>query len=205
MSSARRASPRRPFTTPRSLPGSPPSSKSPGGGFSPSARSSPPSGCRGKRLYSIELRRDRKHRPDLILLGYPNEAIEVELTSKGTSRLDGLVRAWRRSLNEKQLGCVRYLCSPQALPCIKRAVRRTIAEEFVGVEPLVMRDGSLGLGAASRALRGDELSRQGQSAWRARRSARARAVSTWRWRGRAMARKLATSIPRIAIGEAVSR
>jgi hypothetical protein len=128
---------------------------------SPSARSSPPSGSRESASTRIELRRGRKHRPDLILLGHPNEAIEVELTNKGTSRLDGLVRAWRRSLNEKELGCVRYLCSPRALPCVERAVRRTIAEEFVGVEPLVMRDGSLGLGAASPALQGDELSRQG--------------------------------------------
>jgi hypothetical protein len=115
----------------------------------------------GERLYTIELRRGRKHRPDLILLGYPNEAIEVELTNKGTSRLDGLVRAWRRSLNEKQLACVRYLCSPRALPCVERAVRRTRAEEFVGVEPLVLTDGSLGLSPTSRALKGDELSRQG--------------------------------------------
>ena len=115
----------------------------------------------GERLYSIELRHGRKHRPDLILLGHPNEAVEVELTNKGTSRLDGLVRAWRRSLNEKQLGCVRYLCSPRALPCVERAVRRTIAEEFVGVEPLELRDGILGLSASSQALKGDELSRQG--------------------------------------------
>ncbi len=115
----------------------------------------------GERLYSIELRRGRKHRPDLILLGYPNEAIEVELTNKGTHRLDGLVRAWRRSLNEKRLGCVRYLCSPRALPCVERAVRRTIAEEFVGVEPLELRDGILKLSATSQALKGDELSRQG--------------------------------------------
>ena len=92
----------------------------------------------GKRLYSIELRHGRKHRPDLILLGDPDEAIEVELTNKATHRLDGLVRAWRRSLNEKQLACVRYLCSPRALPCVERAVRRTKSEGFVGVEPLAL-------------------------------------------------------------------
>ena len=115
----------------------------------------------GERLYTIELRRGRKRRPDLILLGDPNEAIEVELTNKGTSRLDGLVRAWRRSLSDKQLACVRYLCSPRVLPGVERAVRRTLAEEFVGVEPLAFHDGSLGLSAASGAFKGDELSREG--------------------------------------------
>ena len=66
----------------------------------------------GERVFSAEGRPGRFHRPDL----NPPEAIEVELTNKGASRLDALLRAWRYPIVERKVGGVRYLCSPKALP-----------------------------------------------------------------------------------------
>ncbi len=66
----------------------------------------------GERVFSAEGRPGRFHRPDLVLLEDPPEAIEVELTNKGASRLDALLRAWRYSIVERKVGGVRYLCRP---------------------------------------------------------------------------------------------
>ena len=90
----------------------------------------------GERVFSAERRPGRFHRPDLILLEDPPEAIEVELTNKGASRLDALLRAWRYSIVERKVGGVRYLCSPQALPYVKRALERTKTGELIAVEGL---------------------------------------------------------------------
>lgn len=68
---------------------------------------------------------------------------------------------WRRSLLTKGLGRVRYLCSPWALPYVERAVSRTRTEEFVGVEPLLLRDGRLGLGSMSKGPQGEPLRDRG--------------------------------------------
>ncbi len=46
------------------------------------------------------------------------------------------MRAWRRSLAVGQFGRVRYLCSPQALSYVERAVTRTGTGWAVGVEML---------------------------------------------------------------------
>ena len=91
----------------------------------------------GERVFSAEGRPGRSHRPDLILLSDPPVAIEVELTNKGASRLDALLRAWRYSIVERKVGGVRYLCSPQALPNVKRAAERTKTGELIAVEGLV--------------------------------------------------------------------
>jgi hypothetical protein len=90
----------------------------------------------GERVFSAERRPGRFHQPDLILLEDPPVAIEVELTNKGTSRLDALLRAWRWSIVERKIGSVRYLCSPQALPNVKRAAERTKTGELIAVERL---------------------------------------------------------------------
>jgi hypothetical protein len=46
----------------------------------------------GSRVFSVECRSGRFHRPDLIVLGDPPEAIEVELTDKkSVRRLDELL------------------------------------------------------------------------------------------------------------------
>ena len=111
----------------------------------------------GERLYTIELRRGRKHRPDLILLGEANEAIEVELTNKAPRRLEGLVRAWRRSVGRGgQFGRVHYLCSPRTHPHVTRAVSRLYGEEVIHVEELEQRNGclTLAVGSPTRGLAG---------------------------------------------------
>jgi hypothetical protein len=76
------------------------------------------------------------HRPDLVLLGDPPEAVEVELTAKSARRLDEILRAWRRSVGRGQFAGVRYLCSVGTLPYLQRAAARTRTEELIGVEPL---------------------------------------------------------------------
>jgi hypothetical protein len=90
----------------------------------------------GKRVFSAQVTERRFHRPDLISLGDPVEAIEVELTAKAIRRLDLILRAWRRSVGTKQFDRVRYLCSPQALLPVKRSVERTRTEAFIDIEPL---------------------------------------------------------------------
>ena len=56
----------------------------------------------GARIYSAEPagRPQRFHRPDLVRLGPAPEAIEVELTNKTPTRLDALLRGWRRALGQ---------------------------------------------------------------------------------------------------------
>lgn len=78
-----------------------------------------------KRIYSAQLTGRRFRRPDLIVLGDPPGAIEVELSDKSNRRLDEILRGWRREVAEKRLSRVRYLCSPRALPYVERAVEGT--------------------------------------------------------------------------------
>ena len=92
--------------------------------------------AQGERVFSAERRPGRFHRPDLILLEDPPEAIEVELTNKGASRLDALLRAWRYSIVERKVGGVRYVCAPKALPYVKRGLERTKTGELIAVERL---------------------------------------------------------------------
>jgi hypothetical protein len=105
--------------------------------------------AKGKRILSAQCPGGRYHRPDLILLGNPNEAIEVELTDKSARRLDELLRAWRRSVAARQFGRVRYLCSPRALPYVERAVERTSTDTVIDVEPLEQGGGQFALAAGS--------------------------------------------------------
>jgi|GEM_PF-874887 len=90
----------------------------------------------GKRVFSALVSGRRLHRPDLVVLGDPPVAIEVELSDKSARRLDELMRAWRRALAVGQFGRVRYLCSPRALAYVERAVRQTGIGAPVEVEPL---------------------------------------------------------------------
>lgn len=89
-----------------------------------------------KRIYSAELRNKRFHRPDLIVLRHPPEAIEVELSDKSNRRLDDILRGWRRAVAEKRIERVRYLCSPRALRYLERAAERTKTAAAISVEPL---------------------------------------------------------------------
>ncbi len=96
------------------------------------------------RIYSAEPagRPQRFHRPDLIRLGPAPEAIEVELTNKTPTRLDALLRGWRRALGQRKLGRVIYLCPPNTLRSVQRARRRIRAEDFerLIVQPLTLDD-----------------------------------------------------------------
>ena len=91
----------------------------------------------GKRIYSAHVRDSRHHRPDLVVLSDPPEAIEVELSDKSSRRLDDIFRGWRWAVAEKRFGRVRYLCSPKAAPYVTRAAQRTRIDDQVVVERLV--------------------------------------------------------------------
>jgi hypothetical protein len=93
-----------------------------------------------KRIYSAE-RRERFHRPDLVVLDDPPTAIEVELTAKSPQRLQDILRAWRWTLGRKQFGLIRYLCSARAFGCVERAADRISLDEGLEIERLVERRG----------------------------------------------------------------
>jgi hypothetical protein len=63
-------------------------------------------------------------------------ALEVELTPKGSARLDSIVIAWREAVASGRFPSVRYLCSEEALPSLRRSVERTGACSAVAVAPL---------------------------------------------------------------------
>jgi hypothetical protein len=93
----------------------------------------------GTRLYSASLKGGRFHRPDLIRLepgGGGAEAIEVELSTKGASRLDELLRAWRRAVLERRVDVVAYRCTSRTMRYVERAVERTRTAELISVELL---------------------------------------------------------------------
>jgi len=94
----------------------------------------------GRRLYSLKIEDGRRlHRCDLIAVdvdGGPPEAVEVELTLKGSARLDLILRSWRRAVAEGRFRGVVYRCSGQALGGVRRAVERTATGSYVRVEEL---------------------------------------------------------------------
>lgn len=89
-----------------------------------------------KRIYSAEIRDGRHHRPDLVVLGDPSEAIEVELSDKSNRRLDDILRGWRWAVAEKRFDRVRYLCSPRAQRYVERAIERARIDGQVVVDEL---------------------------------------------------------------------
>jgi hypothetical protein len=93
----------------------------------------------GERVFSAALSRGRFHRADLLRVDSQDgemEAVEVELTTKGASRLDELLRAWRRAVAEQRVKRVVYRCSPAARPYVERAVERTRTSAAIGVDEL---------------------------------------------------------------------
>lgn len=94
-----------------------------------------------KRIYSAQTREGRHHRPDLIVLGDPPEAIEIELSDKSNRRLDGILRGWRWAVAEKRFGRVRYLCSPKAMSYVTRAVGRIPKNDGLEISKLNLADG----------------------------------------------------------------
>ncbi len=92
----------------------------------------------GGRVLSAELSGGRVHRADLAATregGVP-EAIEVELAAKGATRLDELLRGWRRAVGEGRLSGVVYWCAPRVVAVVARAVERTRTGGMIRVEEL---------------------------------------------------------------------
>jgi hypothetical protein len=100
--------------------------------------------AKAKRIYSAR-RGEAYHRPDLVLLGESDEAIEVELTAKAARRLDEILRAWRRVVARGQFGSVRYLCGPRTLPGVERALQAPVFRQAISAERLQSSDGRLRL------------------------------------------------------------
>lgn len=94
----------------------------------------------GRRLFSLEVEGGRRfHRCDLLGTGEEArapEAIEVELTAKGTERLDLLMRSWRRAVAQGRFSRVVYRCPASTRGPVERAVERTGTAEFVRIEEL---------------------------------------------------------------------
>ena len=73
----------------------------------------------------------RKHRADLAVLSEKGTiAIEVELTAKAPTRLEGLLRAWRRAQVEQVVSEVHYLCAPgKTRRAVERAATKVQAQD----------------------------------------------------------------------------
>jgi hypothetical protein len=92
----------------------------------------------GEEIASIELAGSwgslglpRKHRADLAVLAEEGTiAIEVELTAKAPTRLEGLLRAWRRAQVERVVSEVHYLCAPgKTRRAVERAATKVQAQD----------------------------------------------------------------------------
>src|ERR1051325_5814781 len=77
------------------------------------------------------------HLPDLVVWGPGGAgqegglAVEVELTAKAPRRLEQIVRGWRRAVSQGVVRRVLYVCSPQALRAVERAIASTDAHQQV--------------------------------------------------------------------------
>jgi hypothetical protein len=92
--------------------------------------------AKGNRIYSAKRPDGGHHRPDLIRLTDPPDAIEVELTDKAAPRLDEILRSWRRASVSAKVGRVIYLCDPRAARYLERSIARTHTDHWVLMEPL---------------------------------------------------------------------
>jgi hypothetical protein len=79
------------------------------------------------------------HLPDLVVWGPQGAgqpggmAIEVELTAKAPRRLEQIVRGWRRAVDQGVLTGVLYVCAPEALRLVNRAITATHAQQQIRV------------------------------------------------------------------------
>jgi hypothetical protein len=124
----------------------------------------------GDRVYSAKGQFERgHHRPDLVRLTDPPEAIEVELTNKAPGRLDERLRSWRWAIGieeECRVARVIYLCPAPTLRYVERSIDRTATGDLIIALPLSFPNLRLprpeshdsgGLGAAVKGLRPDPL------------------------------------------------
>lgn len=90
------------------------------------------------------------HFPDLVVVLADERtlAIEVELTAKGRTRLDSIVRAYVRA---RHVEVVRYYAAPAALKGVERAVARAGAERVFEIRPWRDDEQLPGTGATTRA------------------------------------------------------
>jgi hypothetical protein len=93
----------------------------------------------GELLASARVSRggeERIHRPDLVLAspdGGGPTAVEVELTVKGSRRLEAICRGWARA---RHIEGVRYCATPRAARAVTRAVNATCTEDVIDVRLL---------------------------------------------------------------------
>jgi hypothetical protein len=90
----------------------------------------------GERDFSLRLPDGSHHRPDLIALGDPPGIIEVELSAKGSTRLDRIVRGWKQAVDNGRFAASRYFCSPAAQPYVERSLERVGASPQVQLQAL---------------------------------------------------------------------
>ncbi len=83
----------------------------------------------------------RLHRPDIAVLAESGTiAIEVELTPKSPRRLQGLIRAWRRTIARRVIAEVHYHCAPgQTRRAVERAAAEVKAREWIAITEVVPR------------------------------------------------------------------
>ncbi len=92
----------------------------------------------GEPLHSAMLPNGRAHRADMILAedSGPGEAIEVELSTKGATRLDQLLRAWRHAVLDRKVSGVTYRCTSRTRRYVEAAVERTKTGAVITVRDL---------------------------------------------------------------------
>ncbi|MCW2984103.1 MAG: hypothetical protein JWR63_1673 [Conexibacter sp.] len=86
------------------------------------------------------------HLPDLVVWGAAGPglpggmAVEVELTAKAPRRLEQIVRGWRRAVNQGVVSGVLYVCSPEGMRAVERAVAATEAQQQVRIAAMPAAD-----------------------------------------------------------------
>lgn len=93
----------------------------------------------GEPALSASIPGGRVHRADLVRIndeGEALEAIEIELSTKGASRLDQLMRGWRRAVLDERVARVEYRCAPRTLSYVRRAIERTKTDAVITAIPL---------------------------------------------------------------------
>lgn len=92
------------------------------------------------------------HLPDLVVWGTGGPglsggmAVEVELTAKAPRRLEQIIRGWRRAVSGGVVSRVLYVCSPEALRAVERAIAATEAHQQIRTAALPASEVLLTLG-----------------------------------------------------------
>jgi hypothetical protein len=90
----------------------------------------------GQRVATAEVG-SSVHLPDLAVWGVGGPglsgglAVEVELTAKAPRRLEQIVRGWRRAVTYGVVSRVLYVCAPEAMRAVDRAIAATEAHQQI--------------------------------------------------------------------------